>query len=310
MLRHWAIATGSGLTAAILWLSQNTLSTVGLVLAALAATPLFLATLSGGLGTGLVATLAGAAFVGLIALQTGGLSTGLMTMVAFVLLVGGPVLVISRQALLWREVDGVVVWYPLDRLLLWVTATALPMVLVLVIQSNGPDQLAAVAEQRWVEIMAEAGMPTPSHEVLVKIAGVLNGVVGAIFAALIAVNAMIAQAILAQSGRALRPTPAYRTVGVPWWLVAALGLLSAVGVLSGGLVAFAALTLATILCLPVWLVGLAVLHALGVRTFGVGGPLVVIGVLISVLVWPALVVVTIGALDGRFGFRERLAPPS
>ena len=122
-------------------------------------------------------------------------------------------------------------------------------------------------------------------------------------------NAIIAQNVLVRMKKALRPTPAYADLQLPQWISWPLVAAAALALLGAGEMEYTGRNLAMILALPLFFLGLAVVHTWA-RSLSGGGMVLVAFYLILVLSgWAALVVAGIGLVELWSGLRHRLVGP-
>ncbi len=261
-----------------------------------------------GLGFGpLTAALASAG-----ALGTTLLASGLLAAVVLIVVQLAPALLVSRRALLWRGEGAGLEWYPLGKL---AADTAL-YVGAVVLAALGWLELAGPvfkALGRFLAARVAAGLVggpgAPALEV--ALSGWLPwlpAIVALSWLAMIWTNGALAQALLARSGHARRPTPALGTLELPRWVVPCLvaGLLA--GRILDGAAALAGLVVALLAAALLFLAGLAVLHALVARRRLGRTPLVVLYLLLVLFSWPLVLVVTaLGLVEELVGLRRRLA---
>jgi hypothetical protein len=117
-------------------------------------------------------------------------------------------------------------------------------------------------------------------------------------------NAILAEEILARSGRALRPVPAYSKVRVPHAfvlaLVAAIGLCFAPGWIGG-----VGLALTALVAVVYFFLGLAVIHAISRRLPARPVALALIYLCLILFAWPALILALLGLIDQWGDLRGR-----
>jgi len=300
------ISFGGGALCAVLYLSVLLGGPGAILLSYFSQLPLYLVGLA--LGTVPVLTAAAAATL-FIALAGGLLGAGL-----FALLSGVPAVLVVRQALLSRtDADGRAQWYPTGRLaaLLAVLASTVFVLAALAFSGEAGFEanIGGFIDRFLNEFrgLREDGAQTTAVAQL--IAAYFPGGAMVSWLLMVAVNAMLAQALLVRFKRNRRPTPAYSAFRVPDWAVYALiaaGMLTIFG--RGGPVGYVAANL-----IPLWgalylLGGLAVLHA--VSRDWPGRPLIVgfVYMLLLFFGWPAVVIAGLGLVDQWAHLRRRYAP--
>lgn len=124
-------------------------------------------------------------------------------------------------------------------------------------------------------------------------------------------SAALAQKILTRIGDAASPTPSYRTIAVPGWYIAAFWATAALAWLTTGDIEYVAMNGASVLCLPLLLQGLAVVHN-GMSRFEHRTALLVgfyaLAVVMAALAF--IVLVTLGVLEHFLKLRARMATPA
>jgi hypothetical protein len=214
--------------------------------------------------------------------------------------------------LLHRGEAARVEWYPLGRLAaetaLYVGAVALAAIRWLETAGVGVDTLV-----RFFLLYLASGLGGSATAVALDtaLAGWLPwipGIVAVSWLLMIWTNAALAQALLARSGRALRPSPVLAELVLPGWVVPAVLLAIAVARLSSDGPAYAAGVVALLGGALLFLAGLAVLHAFVVQRRLGRTPLVVLYLLLLLFSWPlVLVVAALGLVEELVGLRRRLA---
>lgn len=311
------LAIGAGFVSVLLTISVASGSLLGLPLAYLAPLPVFL------IGLNLGYTAAG------IAALTGGVTLALLLSPAmgaiYFASTGLAPLLLCRQALLWRDDSaGQPVWYPAGRLLVWLSGLAAVYFVAALLYYAGADgglsgalesNLLATAHELEQQATGEnADFYKTAAESLRNSAAdgakILPGTLALSWMAYIMLNGVLAQSLLARSGRNFRPTPKYSTMGLPRTLsyvtTAALIFSFAPGDLG-----FAAGTLAAIVIWPYFVLGVIVVHVISRRLSARFMVLAAFYMFLLGLGWPAAVVAGLGLMDQWMGLRQRYGgPPS
>jgi hypothetical protein len=265
MSKDLGLAIAAGIASGLVFLSVFAGGALGILLMYLTPLPLIMVGLSLGLWRGLISS--GVALVMVAAATPDAVSV-------YGLVAPLPAMVVTRQALLWRQrADGTVEWYPPGLLLAWlaIVAVALMALGALLIPTRGMA-FEAMA-QRYVVDFLDQVAPTAPTDVKEGAAALWSALFPAMLACgwllMTMANAIVAQWTVSRAGHGRRPTPAYATVELPWWLLAALGAATAVGLLAGGDLGYLGRNAAAVLLWPYVFVGLAVVHrALRRRTNG------------------------------------------
>ncbi|MBM3570680.1 MAG: DUF2232 domain-containing protein [Alphaproteobacteria bacterium] len=310
MTKPAIIALLAGGLSGLLHLALLAGSAGGVILAWLSPLPLFAA----GLWLGWQA----AALAGLVATLLIGLGFGPLAGLWFGLIQWLPVAGLTRLALLAREESGTAEWYPLGRLYAWLAGYVGLGLVGMALYFSGSEgglegQLTAVIERATRQVLA---MMPGSAEQAPRAAAMAAWVplgFALSWSAMQALNAFLAQGLLARFGRAVRPAWGFSDFALPRWMAPALGA-AALLMLLEGTVGLVGRTLAGYLIVGYALAGLAALHALSHR---LGDrrkfALIALYVLLAVVGMPiALAVALFGLLEQWFGWRARMAsgPPA
>lgn len=303
MSRQIFIALG-GSASAILAVAFVSGSPAMLFLANLAPLPLFLV----GLGYGPVAgTLAV-----LIGLVLSGILGGLLAAGMFGLVHAVPSWLAFRQALMRRTApDGTVTWYPLGAVLCWLSAffAALLVAAALIGFGHGGTFRDTVA---WyltevVRVLVPMIADSERDRVLAALVPFFPGTAVVSWMALIAGNGLLALAILAKSGRNMRPKPAESDAVLPDWMSWLMVGAAAVALLGSGDLEYIGRNLAMITAVPFFVLGVAVVHVLARRVQGRKPLLVAFYVVLVMSVWARMAVAGLGLIEQWVGVRRRFA---
>lgn len=306
-MANWILlALAAGAASGLLNVGAALGSTSALLLSHFTLLPLFMA----GLGIGLAgALLAGAAGLVVIGVAAGPLSACIYAGVNAL-----PATVLCRQALLSRPTaNGTVEWYPGGLLLTWLIGLAAVIyLLVLAYFEIFEDGLVAAVRatiQQYVDAI-DAHMQPQNVEALKGAAPFVPGIAAAYYVLNATVNAALAQYLLRRSGRNLRPSIAFSELTLPRPLLYVLAASVAVALISPSFSSIA-YTLASILSVAYFLLGLAVVHAYLGRRANRGSALFsfyVIFILLMVLFSAVgLGVVGLGIAEQLIGLRHRFA---
>lgn len=307
-MRFWLLSIGAGLTSALLY--GGVISTNGwggtpasLILVYFAQLPLMLIGLSFGSASGIIA---GA--TGIIALFVAG---GAIISGSFALGSAFPSVLVSRQALLSRSsADGQTEWYPLGAVLAWLVlwGAAVTSVILLLLFSQQDDFPATlqVALSSTLQKMAPQLSDVDRHSLATTVSQILPGITALSWLAMTVVNACLAQAIAKKLGLNMRQNSDISTLQLPRWLLIALAASALLGLL-GSSIGYIAQNLLLVFLLPLFLVGLAVIHVFARQRQNLR-PLI-LGIsygLIVIIGWPAVLVTGIGLIDQLVGLRQRM----
>lgn len=296
----------AGLTSVVLYLGTASGSALGLLLVMAAPLPIFMAGLGWGsraaLGAGLIATVILTIFGALAPPQLG---TWMLGPAYFITTAGTPIL-LSRLALLRRPIASQTggenyEWYPVGHLLLWtagLSGGALLVAGVLAYQAD-PKGLTGLVQQ-WIDILLPAGSDLRDKLMLEtgakdweplarSMARSLPAMAGLMWQLMTIANALIAQSLLTATRHAIRPVIGWRTLTLPRPLALVL-VLALVGAFAKGDIGFMAGTLAAVLFVPYFFLGLTVIHAIPARGAGRVVLLGLIYVVLVMLISPAILI--------------------
>ncbi len=253
-----------------------------------------------------------AAFASAGALATTLLASGLVAAAVLLIVQLAPALLVSHRALLHRDEGTRLEWYPLGRLVsetaLYVGAVAIAAILWLETAGIGVETLVRLFALHLASGLGGPATMAALETLLVGWLPWIPGIVALSWLLMIWTNAAIAQALLARSGRALRPSPALAELALPGWVVPAVLFAIAVARLFPDGPAFAATVVALLGGALLFLAGLAVVHAFVARRRLGRAPLVVLYLLLLLFSWPLVpVVAALGLVEELVGLRRRLA---
>lgn len=291
------IALGAGAASAV--------ASLVLVLSLVAPLPLFLVGLSRGPRDAAIACAAGFMVAGLIA--------GPGFAAWFGLVHAGPAIMVIWLAVLYRTGEqGETIWHPPGQTLAWLALLGAGFFLLSALQLSGESGLEATVREFLAPYLklAAPDLSVEVHEAFLEtFVPLFPALSGALWVISVVVNAVIAQAILARSGRNLRPTPAYVDTVLPDWLSWALVGAAAWALLGTGDMEYIGRNLTVILAVPFLFLGLAVAHAMARRTPQGTWMLGAFYLVFVVSDWAKLVVVGVGVIEQWVGLRRRIGEP-
>ena len=307
-MRFWLLSVGAGLTSALLYGSVISTSEWGgtpasLILVYFAQLPLMLIGLSFGPASSIIAGATG--IIALFAASGSIISGGFALGSAF------PSALVSRQALLSRSTaDGQTEWYPLGSVLAWIVfwgAAVMSVILLFLFaqQSDFPASLHALVSGALQQIAPQLS-DVDRNRLAVNVSAILPGIMTLSWLVMTVVNACLAQAIAKKLGLNMRQNSDISTLQLPRWLLIALPVTAMLGLLGSSL-GYIAQNLLLVFLLPVFLVGLAVIHVFARQRQNLR-PLI-LGIsygLIVIIGWPAVLVTGIGLIDQLVGLRQRM----
>lgn len=296
---------GAGVVAALMLLSPHAGGIGSLILVALGSLPIFAA----GLGLGLRAALVAVAVETAILASWFGIVSGGME----ALIVSGPVLVIVRQALLWRQVTDpqgreTREWYPPGMLVVCLTAIAAIafLALAVLLAGGGTPVEQRIARAMTGMLTEGGGDPVAAGfgpEVALTARFPALGALG--WMLMVVVNGALAQGLVQGFGKALRPAPRMADLALPRWFPWITGVLVGLTLVEGWL-GFVGRNLLLIQGFAYFLAGLAVLHAWSMRF---ANRMVVLVAVYAAMMLPGLVmaVAAMGFVEQWAHLRLRLA---
>jgi hypothetical protein len=306
------IALAAGCASALMFASMISGALISLLLVNLAPLPLMVAAIGWGPLCATIGGIGAAAVLGSI--------FGLPYCITFAIAVALPAWWLGHLALLGRPVangvpsgDGaapvapVLEWYPVGRILLWISVSA-ALTTTVALLALGTDAVSITNGLRR-GLLLMIGSPDASAagdieqlvNTLVKIMPA-GAAIGAMM--MLTLNLWLAAKITATSGRLHRPWPDLKMAALPPLTLVALCAAIAF-CFSGGLLAILAQIMTTVLMLAYALTGLAVLHTL---TLALKGRALWLGctyAIVVLFVWPVVAMAILGLADAIFGLRQR-----
>jgi hypothetical protein len=302
MPREAMLAIAFGAASGLLFLSLMSGSLVAMLLVNLTQLPLFLAGLMLGPKAAAIAGATGA-------LGTLGAST-LEGALLFAIGYAAPVVLLSAQALRWREdAEGRRWWYPPGYLVAWLVALALAAVgagalFTLGAPGGFEGAVRGLLEQQLTLLAGgDAGKAAPMAAVM---AALFPGVGAATWALFTGANGALAQRLLVWRRRNRRPTPDMVEIGLPHWVAIALAAALAAALLLPGTAGYLGRNALPVLGLAFFVAGLAVVHA-AARRLGAPGPLLGAVYALALFVSPVTIAIAaLGLIEQWAGLRRRL----
>jgi len=232
--------------------------------------------------------------------------------VVYLVLDVAPVAVLSRMTR-QEPINGAAV----GRWVAWLAVAAMGlMVIGLAAMPLGAEGVEATIKARLDEMLkaaATTGAPTVPNaaDLVAALTSFLPSAAAWDWCLRGVISAALAQAVLTRWGEAKLPTPPYRTVAVPAWYIAVFWATAATAWLAPGDVKYVAMNAASVLCLPLLLQGLAVVHSGLARVPHRQMWLVAFYVTAVMMAALAIVVlVTLGVVEHFLKMRARMAPPA
>lgn len=303
-----AIAIGGGVLSGLLFLSTLGGPTL-IMLQYLSQLPLFAVGLGLGLGPAIIASVVASA----IPLAVDG-PRGLIFVFAHAI----PVVVLVRQALLNRPAapgapggHAVAEWYPPGPMLVFLSAYAAGAVVLasLLLSGHEGGMAGAVVElfEETLEILNGESLDQISREAVAAYAFVLPAMIGVSWLIMVAVNGVLAQSLLVNFGRALRPTPAFAALRLPYWPAYAVGGAAVLWLIAGpGNIGFSAAAVLIVMLAPFFIQGLTVVHVAVRRIPARLIILIFFYMFLLFLLWPMIAVAVLGLAEQWLRLRRRL----
>jgi hypothetical protein len=222
-------------------------------------------------------------------------------------------MVMGRQALLARtDAAGTTEWYPLGRLVAWLVGMgAGALVLAALAMAFFADGIEPVL-RGTLGLMLERFMSTATEaerqRLLDMVVPWFPAAVIMSWLTMVAVNAALAQGVLARFGRNLRPSPELADIELPQLMTVLLGLAGAAALIGPDGVGFLGRNLFLILLVPFFFLGLGVVHAIA-RKYSPQRSFILVAAYAAMIVlgWPVALVAGLGLFDQWLGLRRRLA---
>ncbi|MEO9901665.1 DUF2232 domain-containing protein [Nisaea sp.] len=312
---------GAAATASALMYLSTILGSLGAVLLAfLSPLPLFALALGRGWVAGIAAALAGSAIV-LVAANG-------MAALFFLVFCGLPPALLARQALLARPLNEDqenkdLEWFPPGMLAMWLTAIPatglLTAIVVTGLQGEGLEAIVRVEVEALFEAMGttfQGPLALPPEQLAAArelTIAVLPGVAGLQWAAMILVNGLLAQGVLARFNANLRPSPDMRDIRLPNWAPFPLAVAALLAAVADGTLGYLGWNAVPILCLPFFLSGLGLIHALASALNGkrwllhVTYTLMILSFVLPALQFVWLLLVFAGLVDHWADLKGRIA---
>lgn len=289
-----ALAVLAGIISGALGLAPLTGSFGLVLLSYFVQLPIMLAGLTMGLAAALVAALTAAIISTLIA--------GLLPALIFLVALALPALWVVRQALLSRQDQGSLVWYPPGAILAQLTVMAvLALALAFFAFMGQPGGLPGAIEvmliQAFEQLSAAAGQPAPDAALLRSKAVFVPALVACSWLIMVVVNGVLAQAIGRRIGWARRPSLELSDLDLPVWLWPLMGLALLAALLGSTGLGLLGRSAMIVLIVPFGFLGLAVIHKFANRWSYRQLGLAAVYAGIIVFNWPILAVVVLGLVE-------------
>ncbi len=265
--------------------------------------PLMLAGLTMGLMATIIAAVSATMLIALIVGPFGAL--------IFLAALAVPAVIVVRQALLSRTVNGNTEWYPPGLILALLTVfAAAGLVLGFVMFLDEPGGLLGMIDRSLTEAIEQlteaAGQSVPDMAPLRARIWMIPAAIASSWLIMAVLNAAVAQAIAVRTGKNRRPSPNFPSLDLPIWLWPLMGIAVLLAVLGGSDLGFLGRSALIVLAAPFAFLGLAVIHKFANRWSHRQLGLAAVYAGIIVFSWPILVVVALGLVEDWAHLRRHM----
>ncbi len=271
-----------------------------LALWTLSLVPLFISGLGFGTLSASVTVVTGAVTAGIFLSPVFGLSYAVIS--------GLPVIILVRQALLWREDEGKKYWYPTEYLILWWVGICIGLTIaamgVLAWDNGLREGLTTGFDQMLAQLKEVRGVsPQITAEEFVNL---MPQILGPMWGLFILLSGCLAQGLLVRFKKNIRPTPKLTEMELPKWLALAfIGTAALSVILDGSWPILGAVVI--MLEVAFFLQGMAVIHVVSKRWNGRPFILWSIYIMMALMLWLVLIVTILGLMENWIGLRRRFA---
>lgn len=304
MVQYWLLAIGGGILSTVIYVLSGQGAFGGMLLAYFAPLPVFAV----GLGLGAAAGAISSGVAALLMLYAGGVLAALV----YVLMNTLPAIILLRLAMLSRENDqGVTEWYPAGRLIVMSSVIAAAVYTIAAVWFSTTPVGLEESIRIFVGDLVQQILPQAPREqtepLVLLVARVLPGFIGASWLIMTVINGSMAQGLLVRFGKNLRTSPSLIDMEFPQWFPFLAAFAAAMAALLPGGLGFYGQNLLIITVAPFFFMGLAVVHSL-CRNRSAGGVLLVtFYVFLAIFGWPAVIVVLLGLIEQWAEVRRRFA---
>ena len=303
MNKDTLIAICAGSLSAVAALTYQSGASGGLLFVHFAPLPLMLVGLSLGAITGTVAAIAG--------VITAALLGGLLASALFAVLLAFPAWFMARQALIKQSTpNGGEHWYPIGNIVsLLALMAAFMFLMVGIAEWNNAEEYQQALSKRLdlaLGIMFPSIPKVQRTPIVELFTAILPALIGSYWIFMAVINGVLAESILVKMDKNIRPRPTYLALSLPEWHSWVAVCAACLALLGGGKVDYMGHTLVTILAVPFFFMGLAVVHSLARHLAFPGLLITAVYFSIFLSLWAALVVAVIGVTEQWFGLRHRL----
>ncbi len=304
MSRPLITALAAGVLGGLMIAAPGLLGPAGIALFLFALVPTFAVGLSQGLPGALYAFAAAT-------VTTAAVGKPLLA-VGYVVLFAVPQAWLTRQALLSRDTEVGVQWYPAGRLLAWLIGIAAVFVAAAMLLFAGTEGgLVGSLENDFHQALTSmAGLgpwPLSSAEIgrlAPELAAIAPAALANLWILLMVGNGILAQALVVRGGHNLRPTAPFAELELPPGLMYALGAVLVLSLVPGAF-GFLGKTVVAVVTVAYFILGLALIHAVTRDVTARRAYLIATYLLIAILQWLTVVVILLGLAEQVFRLRKR-----
>lgn len=258
-----------------------------------------------GLSLGVVPTLiAGGSGVVLVGLLAGGTAAFMYLLLELL-----PAAFVTRQALLSRSSERGVEWYPPGRILSAMAAFAAVLLTAVLLQftdhQRGVVGSIEDALYRVLDALPALANEASLRQDVPQLARAMPGFLAASWVMMLAVNVLLAQALVRARGRNIRPSLHVAELELPSWTFYVLAAAVVVSVIAEGALGVIGQGVLLVFLVPYLFLGLVVVHALLGRLSSSRGLLAAFYIVAVLLLWPLALVVILGLVEQWAGVRRR-----
>ena len=305
MSRDHLLALGAGAVSAVFYLSVGLGSFGAMILAYMAQLPLFLM----GLGWGFRAAAIASAVATAVILAAASPAAAAL----FAVTGAAPVLVVVYLALQSRPTaNGPVEWYPPGYLMASVAGLALAILIAVGVYYAGDEGGLEGATQTLLRAMLGTivgDVPTQRIDLVIAALSRFFPALALTSWQMVAMgNGLLAQGVLARFNRNRRPGAPFAGLELPRWPSFAFVAFAAAAFMPGQ-IGFLCGNGAVIMAVPLFFLGLSVIHAVTKRWPGRAFLLLLLYLLLILSGWPALFIAALGLAEQWLQLRRRFAGP-
>ena len=230
---------------------------LGLALPIFVQLPIMLAGLTMGTASAMIAAATAIVVISFFA--------GLLPALHYLVVLAFPAVWIVRQALLSRQDQSGLAWYPPGLILAQLSVMAVcGIALAFLVFMGQPNGLVGVVEAAIAEMIAQISaatdQPVPELEDLVRFTPQILASTGVFWLFMQLLNALIAQAVAVRAGWNRRPSPKLTDLMLPGWLWPLTGVAVIAAMIGPGDIGLFGSAVLMVLIVPYALLGLAVIH--------------------------------------------------